>query len=103
MATLSAGVVATGLLQQKSERKAAGPTGLAKAPAQSPMRLRSAAYKARDHMKITVEVTQADLAEMGVSAEQLEGAVKQEIEGGLDVDGDTLYINDADVTVVVAE
>lgn len=52
-------------------------------------------------MKITVEVTQADLAEMGVSAKQLEDAVKQEIEGGLDVDGDTLYINDADVTIVV--
>ena len=54
-------------------------------------------------MKITAEVTQADLAEMGVSAEQLADAVKQEIEGGLNVDGDTLYINDADVTVEVAE
>lgn len=52
-------------------------------------------------MKVTVEVTQADLAEMGVSTEQLEDAVKQEVEGGLDVDGDTLYINDARVTVVV--
>ena len=52
-------------------------------------------------MKVTVEVTQADLAEMGVSAEQLEDAVKQEVEGGLDVDGETRYINDADVTVVV--
>ena len=52
-------------------------------------------------MKVTVEVTQADLAEMSVSVEQLEDAVKQEVEGGLDVDGETLYINDTDVTVVV--
>ena len=35
-------------------------------------------------MKVTVEVTQADLAEMSVSVEQLEDAVKQEVEGGLD-------------------
>ena len=52
-------------------------------------------------MKVTVEVTQGDLAEMSVSVEQLEDAVKQEVEGGLDVDGETLYINDTDVTVVV--
>ncbi len=43
-------------------------------------------------MKVTVEVTQADLAEMSVSVEQLEDAVKQEVEGGLDVDGETLYL-----------
>ncbi len=55
----------------------------------------------RKDMKVTVEVTQADLAEMSVSVEQLEDAVKQEVEGGLDVDGETLYINDTDVTVVV--
>lgn len=54
-------------------------------------------------MKITIEVTQEDLAEMGVSTEQLEDAVKQEIHGGLEVDGDTLYVNDADVSVVVAD
>lgn len=47
-------------------------------------------------MKFTVEVTHVELAEMGVSPEQLEIAVKQEIESGLNVDGDTLYINDAD-------
>lgn len=53
-------------------------------------------------MKFTVEVTHVELAEMGVSPEQLEVAVKQEIESGLNVDGDTLYINDAYVIVVVA-
>jgi hypothetical protein len=53
-------------------------------------------------MKFTVEVTHVELAEMGVSPEQLEVTVKQEIESGLNVDGDTLYINDADVIVVVA-
>jgi multidrug efflux pump subunit AcrB len=57
----------------------------------------------RKNMKITIEVTQEDLAEMGVSTEQLEDAVKQEIHGGLEVDGDTLYVNDADVSVVVAD
>ena len=53
-------------------------------------------------MKTTVAVSKADLAEMGVSAEQLEGALKQTLEGGMNIDGDTLYINDADVTVVVS-
>ena len=53
-------------------------------------------------MKTTVAVTKADLAEMGVSAEQLEGALKQTLEGGMNIDGDTLYINDADVIVVVS-
>lgn len=54
-------------------------------------------------MKVTVEVTQAELAEMGVSVEQLESAVKEEMESGLEIDGDTLYINDADVSVMVAQ
>ncbi len=54
-------------------------------------------------MKITVEVTQSELAEMGLSAEQLEHGVKQVVEGGLDVDGDTLYISDAAMTVLVAD
>lgn len=52
-------------------------------------------------MKVTVELTQADLVEMAVSPEQLEEAVKRQIMGGIDVDGDTLYIYDADVTVVI--
>ncbi len=52
-------------------------------------------------MKITIGVTQGDLVEMGVSPDQLEQAVQRQLEGGLDVDGDTLYINDTDVTVVV--
>lgn len=52
-------------------------------------------------MRVTIEVTQDDLVEMAVTAEQLEEAVKREILGGLDVDGDTLYIYDATVSVVI--
>ena len=52
-------------------------------------------------MKVTIKMTLGDLAEMGVSAEQLEEAVTRQIEGGLDVGGDTLYINGADVSVVI--
>lgn len=52
-------------------------------------------------MKITIKVKQDDLDEMGVTSEQLEAAVKDSVMGGLDVDGDTLYINDAVVDVVV--
>ena len=54
-------------------------------------------------MKITIGVTQGDLVEMGVSPDQLEQAVQRQLEGGLDVDGDTLYINGADVSVVIEE
>lgn len=54
-------------------------------------------------MNVIIKVTQDDLAEMGVSAEQLQEAVTRQIEGGLDVDGDTLYIDGADVSVVIEE
>lgn len=53
-------------------------------------------------MRVTVEVTPADLTEMDVTADQLEEAVRNEL-GSLDVEGDTLYINDLDVAVVVSE
>ena len=53
-------------------------------------------------MKFTVEVTHVELAEMGVSPEQLEVTVKQEIESGMNVYASTLDRNDADVIVVVA-
>lgn len=57
--------------------------------------------KKGDSMKVTVEVTQDDLAEMGVTAEQLEDAVTIKIEGGFDIEGDVLFINSANVTVVI--
>lgn len=53
-------------------------------------------------MRVTVEVTQDDLVEMDVTPEQLEEAVRNEL-GSLDVEGDSLYINDLDVTVVVSD
>ena len=53
-------------------------------------------------MRVTVEVTQEDLVEMDVTPEQLEEAVRNEL-GSLDVEGDSLYINDLDVTVVVSD
>lgn len=54
-------------------------------------------------MKITVQVSEADLADMGAMPDELEDAVRLAIESGLNIDGDTLYINDAIVQVVVAE
>lgn len=53
-------------------------------------------------MRVTVEVTKDDLVEMNVTPDQLEEAVRNEL-GSLDVEGDTLYINQLDVTVVVSE
>ena len=54
-------------------------------------------------MKLRIEVTCSDLVEMNVSPKQLEAAMKQQVESGLDIDGDTLYINNADVAVVVSD
>lgn len=53
-------------------------------------------------MRVKVEVSESDLAEMGVTTEQLEEAVRNEL-GSLDVEGDDLYINELVVTVVVGE
>lgn len=53
-------------------------------------------------MRVKVEVTKADLAEMDVTEEQLEQAVRNEL-GCLNVEGGALYINDLDVAVVVNE
>lgn len=53
-------------------------------------------------MRVTVEVTQDDLVEMDVTPEQLEEAVRNEL-GSLDVEGDALYINQLDVTIVVSD
>jgi len=53
-------------------------------------------------LRVTVEVTADDLAEMGVTQEQLEEAVRDKM-GSLDVEGDALYFNDLGVSVVVAE
>lgn len=53
-------------------------------------------------MRVTVEVTQDDLDEMDVTPEQLEEAVRNEL-GSLDVEGDSLYTNEIDVTVVVSD
>lgn len=52
-------------------------------------------------MKVTVEVTHDDLAEMAVTPQVLQEALKLKIEGGLDVNGDLLYIYGADVSVVI--
>lgn len=52
-------------------------------------------------MNVTIEVIEDDLAELGVSAEQLKEAVTRKIVGGLDVDGDTLYINGEGVSVAI--
>ena len=53
-------------------------------------------------MQVTVKVTPSDLAEMDVTKEQLEEAVRNNL-GSLDVEGDTLYINSLDVSVVVVK
>lgn len=53
-------------------------------------------------MRVTVEVTQGDLVEMDVTPEQLEEAIRNEL-GNLNVEGDPLYINQLDVTVVVSD
>jgi hypothetical protein len=53
-------------------------------------------------MRVTVEVTKADLAEMEVTEDQLEEAVRNEL-GCLNVGGDALYLNDLAVAVVVNE
>ena len=53
-------------------------------------------------LRVTVEVTADDLAEMGVTEEQLEEAVRDKM-GSLAVDGYALYFNDLGVSVVVAE
>lgn len=53
-------------------------------------------------MRVTVEVTTEDLTLMGITEEQLEIAVRNEL-GSLDVEGEPLYINDIEVSVVVAD
>lgn len=53
-------------------------------------------------MRVTVEVTEADLAEMKVTEDQLEEAVRNEL-GCLNVGGDALYLNDLTVSVVINE
>lgn len=50
-------------------------------------------------MRVTVEVTKADLAEMEVTEDQLEEAVRNGL-GCLNVGGDSLYLNDLAVAVV---
>ncbi|CAN7586429.1 hypothetical protein [Acidovorax delafieldii] len=55
-------------------------------------------------MEVTVQVDEASLIRMEVTADQLANAVRRQIEGGLDLDGDgTLYLNDVAVKVVVTE
>jgi len=55
-------------------------------------------------MEVTVQVDEASLIRMEVTADQLANAVRRQIEGGLDLDGDgTLYLNDVTVKVVVTE
>lgn len=55
-------------------------------------------------MEVTVQVDEASLIGMEVSADQLADAIRRQIEGGLDLDGDgTLYLNDVTVKVVVTE
>lgn len=54
-------------------------------------------------MKVVVKVTSAELAEMESSEDQLEGAVRSALTGGID-DGDgTLYLNDVHVDVQVTD
>lgn len=53
-------------------------------------------------MRVNIDVAPADLAEMGMTAEQLQEAARNAL-GKLDVDGDALYINDLDVQVLVSE
>ena len=52
-------------------------------------------------MRVNIEATPADLAEMGVTAEQLQETARNAL-SRLDVDGDALYINDLDVHVLVS-
>jgi hypothetical protein len=56
----------------------------------------------KTNMRVTVELTKQDLAEMGATAELLEGSVRQQL-SSLDLEGDTLYITDVNVTVVVTD
>jgi hypothetical protein len=58
--------------------------------------------KENNMLRVIVEVTADDLAEMGVTQEQLEETVRDKM-GSLDVEGDALYFNDLGVSVVVAE
>lgn len=53
-------------------------------------------------MRVIVEVATSDLAEMQVTAEQLEASVRNQF-GSLNVEGDPLYINQMDVVVTVVE
>jgi len=52
-------------------------------------------------MRIAVEVSSTDLAEMALTNEQLQVAVKRQVESGLDVDGDTIYLSNVQVCVLV--
>lgn len=52
-------------------------------------------------MRIAVEVSSADLAEMALTNEQLQVAVKRQVESGSDVDGDTIYLSNVQVCVSV--
>lgn len=51
-------------------------------------------------MRVTVEVEQHDLVGMGVSEEQLEESIRNEL-SQLSIEGEVIYINDLDVDVVV--
>lgn len=54
-------------------------------------------------MEVTVQVDEASLIGMEVSADQLADAIRRQIEGGLDLGGDgTLYLNDVAVKVEVS-
>lgn len=53
-------------------------------------------------MEVIVRVPQADLQEMDVDAQQLQEAVRSEL-SSMDVDGDTLYIADPQVSVEVTD
>lgn len=67
-------------------------------------RLVSSAEKGLPKMEVTVQVDEASLIDMEVSADQLADAIKRQIEGGLDLDGDgKLYLNDVTVKVVLSE
>lgn len=53
-------------------------------------------------MRVKVEVTQADLVDMGVTEEQLEESVRNEL-SCLEVDGHPLYVNELDVHIEVTD
>ncbi|CAN7640435.1 hypothetical protein LJR129_004953 [Acidovorax sp. LjRoot129] len=54
-------------------------------------------------MKITVEVTRAELTQMDADADELESALQLGLMSGVAIQGDILYINELSLNVVVVD